>query len=393
MTTEQNESSSFRDRLAAIPRAEQKPIHQLWDDATPPVVRPPAPVARPAIDTPDEAAERFFTEAEQAPSLRQQQPAEVPTKRRRRRRLGPLLAFFILAMLALGIVIPLFIANRTFNNIDRVPLAETLADPLPAGTNMLLVGTDSREGIDSTTDNSGAILGGGTSGSRTDTIMILRIGEDTSSFLSLPRDLWLPIDQGASGRINAAFAQGPDALINTVQNELGIPISHYVQVDLAGFIDVVDAVGGVEITIPHPAFDRNSGLDLPQAGVVELDSAQALAYVRSRFYTEIIDGQEVTDATSDLGRVERQQVFMRALIATLAAERNPATLNSMTSAIGEALIIDDATSFTEVLGLLNNMRGSEPVSVTLPTSPSTVGAASVLVLNEQSSAVLEQFAD
>ena len=144
--------------------------------------------------------------------------------------------------------------------------------------------------------------------------MILRVDDNGSRFLSLPRDLWLPINGGAEQRINTAIGQGPEALINTVQSELRIPISNYVQVDLAGFIDVVDAIGGVDITIENPVFDRNSGLDLPTAGVVTLDSTQALAWVRSRTFTEIIDGQPVVDPTSDLGRVQRQQEFMRALL-------------------------------------------------------------------------------
>ena len=162
--------------------------------------------------------------------------------------------------------------------------------------------------------------------------------------------------------------------------------------DLAGFIDLVDAVGGVEINIPNPAFDRGSGLDLPTAGTVTLDSTQALAFVRSRFYTEIINGAEVADPTSDLGRVQRQQDFLRALMLKISEERNPATLNSMSAAVAEALVIDDGTSLTEALTLANSIRTSSPESVTLPTSPTTTsGGAAVLTLNSESPAALAQF--
>lgn len=411
MATDPDEPASFRDRLAAIPSADDEPIDLDWAETTPAVRKPSAPVARPGNTVydgePTELEDRFFDDDQfddqhgqwpaaadpaASPDARGRYPDQArPSRVRRRRRRWPLVLFLLLALVALAVVIPLFIANRTFNNIARVEISDALAEPLPAGTNMLLIGTDSRDGIEQDNANAGVILGGEVVGQRSDTIMVLRIGEDGSSVMSLPRDLWLPINGGDSGRINGAIRSGPEALINTIQTELGIPISHYVQVDFAGFLDVVDAVGGVEITIPNPATDRGSGLNLPVAGTVTLDSDQALAYVRSRAYTETIDGSVVVDGTGDLGRIERQQIFMRALLNKLSAERNPATLNAMSEAIAASLTLDDATTLTQALQLLNQMRSSQPVSVTLPTTPTTVGAASVLTLNEGSAAVLAQF--
>ncbi len=316
----------------------------------------------------------------------------MPTRRRRRR--WPWVLLVLIALLAAVVVIPGLLALRTFNSIERIPVAEVLtpvAESSP-GRNLLLVGTDSRAGIDADEENAGLILGGGTSGERSDTIMVLRIADDgSSSMLSLPRDLWLPINGGDPQRINTAIAQGPAAVINTIQTELGLPISGYAEVDLAGFIDLVDAIGGVTITIPHPAFDRASGLDLPVAGDVELDSTQALAWVRSRRYTEIIDGAEVTDPTSDLGRVKRQQQFLRALFEKVSSERNPLELNEMMSSVAGAIRIDDQTSMTDALELANRIRTGLPESVELPTRPTTVGSAAVLVLADGSEAVLAQF--
>lgn len=406
MASDSDPPAGFRDRLAAIPKIEDEPVSSLWERAAPPVVRPPAPVARPHLPGGSTAEDAFFEDSRPDGDQQRRHPeSEFPTsagapspqpqidleRPKRRRRRWPVVLIFLLILGALAVVIPLYLASRTFENIDRVALGDVLSEPLPAGTNMLLIGTDSREGIDADTENSEVILGEGIGGSRTDTIMILRVEEAGSRFLSLPRDLWLPINGGSEQRINTAFAQGPDALVNTVQDELGIPISHYVQVDLAGFIDLVDAVGGVDITIPHPAFDTGSGLNLPTAGTVTLDSTQALAYVRSRFYTEIIDGAEVSDPTSDLGRVQRQQEFMRALMLKVSEERNPATLNSMMGAVADALVIDDATSLTDALSIANALRAASPESVTLPTTPTNVGGAAVLVLNDQSPEVLAQF--
>lgn len=373
----------LRSRLARIPKADQPDIPDSWAQASPPVVRPPAPVARPA-----ERHRAPTPVVDPAPGPEEPDWVEAPARRRRR---WPLVLGVLVLVGLLAVLLPLYQARRVFDSVERVPVANVLSPP-PDGTNILLVGTDSREGIDGNTGNAGFILGeGGIGGSRTDTIMVLRIEEDGSKFLSLPRDLWLPIDGGDPQRINTAFSRGPEAVINTVQDALGIPLSHYVQVDLAGFIDLVDAVGGVDIVIPHPAFDPNSGLNLPTAGEVTLDSTQALAFVRSRFYTEIINGQEVRDPTSDLGRVQRQQEFLRALMAQATEQRNPLVINDMATAMADALVMDDGTSLTQALQIADSMRSRSPQSVVLPTTPTTRGAASVLVLADGASAVLAQF--
>ena len=98
---------------------------------------------------------------------------EVVDAPRRRRRRWPLVLFFLVAILALGVLVPLFVANRTFNSVERVELGDTLVTAVPEGTNLLLVGTDSRDGIDAGTENSQVILGEGISGERTDTIICL----------------------------------------------------------------------------------------------------------------------------------------------------------------------------------------------------------------------------
>jgi LCP family protein required for cell wall assembly len=390
-TEDSEKPSDFRSRLADIPAIGSDPVAEQWATARPPVVRPPAPVARPAqhgshtpVATPTTAPDETYAPT---PGEEPQEEFELPLRRRRR---WPLILFVLFAIGAIVVLVPLFMARRVFDSVERVPVAQVLS-PASEGTNILLVGTDSRSGIDATTENAGAIIGEPVSGERTDTIMILRIEDEGTKVMSLPRDLWLPIDGGGSQRINTAFSKGPTAIINTVQSELAIPITHYVQVDLAGFIDLVDAVDGVDITIPYPAFDRGSGLDLPIAGTVTLDSTQALAYVRSRFYTEIRDGQQVVDGTSDLGRVQRQQDFMRALIAKVSTQRNPFVLNDMASSMADAVAMDDATSLTQALQIANTLRSQTPETVVLPTVPSRQGNAAVLLLGDGADEILADF--
>lgn len=360
-----------RGRLSRVPNIDEVPIESTW-------LNPGQSLGRtaPPIISPD-------------PAVPTEPPLPEEPRRRRLRFRWILFGFALLVIAGLGI--PACTAWQTFGSIERVPVSDVLVPATAEGRNVLLVGTDSRAGIETDQENAGLILGAGTVGERSDTIIVVNITDDGSKMLSLPRDLWLPINSGSPQRINTAIAQGPEAVIRTIDLELGIAVSSYVQIDLAGFIDLVDAVGGVTITIPHPAFDRASGLDLPVAGEVELDSAQALAFVRSRRYTEIIDGREVGDPTSDLGRVARQQDFIRALLDELTNERNPLVLNDALGSMADAVVLDDRTTFSDVLDIAQTLRTGLPASVVVPTQPASIGGRSVLQLRADSEEVLQEF--
>jgi anionic cell wall polymer biosynthesis LytR-Cps2A-Psr (LCP) family protein len=154
------------------------------------------------------------------------------------------------------------------------------------------------------------------------------------------------------------------------------------EVGFASFAGMVDAIGGVEVEVPHPAFDRQSGLVIDTAGPVTLDGRQALAYVRSRNYTEVIDGEEVTDPTADLGRQERQQVFLRTALADLGATRNPVELLGAADALSEGLTVDGSLGPLDMMRLVRKLGGADPATVVLPTVPATRGGAAVLLLQE-----------
>jgi LCP family protein required for cell wall assembly len=253
-------------------------------------------------------------------------------------------------------------AQRQFAAIERVPVADLLAPQSPGGTNYLIVGSDSRENLDPNVENAAAIFGDGSqeiAGQRTDTIQILRIADDGSHHvLALPRDLYVPLGgDGGANRINAAYAfGGPELLITTVQGSLGIPIHHYAEIDFAGFIDLVDAVGGVTIDFPHPAYDLKTGLDIGQPGPATLDSTQALALVRSRMYTEVIDGRPVIDPRGDLGRVKRQQIFLQSLFSELRKPGNALSLLADLDTSTGSVKLDDRMSFGDALALAGELR-------------------------------------
>ncbi len=283
-------------------------------------------------------------------------------------------------------------ANSIFGRIERVPVSAVLTGAA-RGQNYLIVGSDSRDPAAIGEAGLDPSVFGQDGGSRSDTMLVLHLGDGPARLLSIPRDLYVPIaGTDRSQKINAAYNGGPERLIRTVQESVGIPVDHYMEVDFVSFANVVDALGGVTIDFPHPASDAGSGLDVAEAGPHELDGPQALAYVRARHYSELIDGRRVTDPTADLGRVQRQQSFLRAVFAELGDSRNPFTLADAASGAAEGLRIDDGMSLTDAMRFAWRMRNLDPTSYTLPTDPDRNASGAVLVLrHDEATAVLDQF--
>ena len=151
--------------------------------------------------------------------------------------------------------------------------------------NFLLVGVDNSEGLNK---NDPVLIGRSQASLLSDTIMIIRVDPQThqAAILSLPRDLYVPIaDTGGKAKINSALpGGGPERLIKTIQQNFGIPINGFIEVNFAGFRSLVDAVNGVPIYFPWPARDDHTGFLVEEPGCVTLDGVQALAYARSRYF-------------------------------------------------------------------------------------------------------------
>jgi LCP family protein required for cell wall assembly len=277
-----------------------------------------------------------------------------------------------------------------YNRIDRVDVGDVLSPAGGGGTNYLIVGSDSREGIDPDDPNAGAFVGTEVTGARTDTIMLLRVAGGRSQLVSIPRDLWVRnAVTGEAGRINATYQTSPAALIQTVQQGLGVPVHHYLEIGFPSFGSLVDAVGGITVDFPHPARDEKSGLFVDQTGPVRLNGEQALAYVRSRAYTELIDGQWQSDPTADIGRTERQRAFLTTLLSEVGNERNPLSLAQIGGALGGGLKVDNHLSYFDALRLVWRLKGLNPESVNLPvTGRTTSGGAAVLELADGATEVL-----
>ncbi len=310
------------------------------------------------------------------------EPYQPPPQRRSwgRRFLVGLTVLLVLAMV--GTTAALAYVQTRLNDIRRVDPDGLVSSG--SGTTILLVGSDSRAGLAPGQESFGTAET--VSGQRADAIMVLHTDprQDKASVLSIPRDLWVSIDgTGQGGRINAAYAGGPDRLIKTVHSNLGIPIDHYVELNFDGFRGIVDAIGGLNVPFPAPARDILAELNVPAAGCVHLSGRQGLAYVRSRHYEILENGQWKRDATGDHGRIQRQQDFIRRMISKSISRgiRNPLVANDLLGSFVRDVTVDSTLGTLDLarLGYTFRSLGAGGVEMlTLPTVGARIGRAAVL---------------
>jgi LCP family protein required for cell wall assembly len=250
---------------------------------------------------------------------------------------------------------------------------------------VLVTGSDSRENL-SRRERNELHTGHAAGGDRTDTIFVLSVRGTRAAMLAFPRDLFVTRCDGSEGRINAATSiGGQSCLVETVSDLSGLPIRHAVQIDFAGFRDVVNAVDGVELCLDDPIADSDAGIDLP-AGCQTLRGADALGYVRVR------------KIDNDLERIKRQQQFLKALaseIAQPATVLNPFRFYGVAGATGGALRADDDLSSVDLVRLGLGARGianGRIATETVPSTPATIGGAAVLQVEQAAAeAVFERF--
>lgn len=295
------------------------------------------------------------------------------------------------AVLALVCVVAAVGLGYVAWKLSRVERLGDVGDLVDAASgepeNYLVVGSDSRESVDRDDPDAGAFLNGDSGGRRSDTIVLVRVdpGSGHITLLSLPRDLWVPISgTDESNRINTAYGRGRQVLIDTIEDQLGIPVHHYVEVDFAGFKGLVAALDGVPMYFEQAARDEHSGLDVG-AGCVNLGPDQALALARSRHYEFLTsDGWEL-DPSGDHGRISRQQSFMFQALER-ARDRgltNPVTLNRLIDVVLDNVGVDPGLSDGDIIALARRFRSIEPSAITtlrLPVEEDVVGEAFVLRL-------------
>jgi anionic cell wall polymer biosynthesis LytR-Cps2A-Psr (LCP) family protein len=287
--------------------------------------------------------------------------------------------------------------------------------------NYLLLGTDSRAGLspeEQTHFGDNADIGGT---SRADTIMLVHTDPNLQKaiVLSFPRDLWVDIPGHGTNKINTAFegglsGGGPQLMRETLWKLTGLQIDHYLYVDLNGFQDVVNTLGGVELCIPgynvntpgwvegtdadgNPTqihydeighiVDPNTGLDVVP-GCQKLDGSQGLAYVRARHLP--------CDTVPDFARIGRQQQFMRAVINQMLKPAQIAKAPGLVGPVLASLHRDQGFLPGDLVYLVGQMRGLSTGAVEFRAVPGTnamVGNSAVVLMDPSAEQIFTAIRD
>lgn len=281
-------------------------------------------------------------------------PRREVARRSRRRPLRWVLTTLLLAVLAHLVLLGAYTTVK-LQEVEALPGGERPEDT-PTVT-WLLVGSDSRE--DLSPEERAEYSTGDTDGKRTDTIILVSIPpEGEAHLVSLPRDSYLPIPGEGEGKLNSAYALGgPQLLVESVEAATGTHIDHYLEIGLRGIVTMTDAVGGVEVCLSEPIQDEKAGIDLP-TGCQSLAGTEALGYVRTRYQ----------DPRGDLGRIERQQTYLNALISELTSTRvllNPVRQWKVAAAGTESTQIDGGgiTDLADLGLALKGLEGEQILTV------------------------------
>ncbi|MFF8604153.1 LCP family protein [Streptomyces sp. NPDC015232] len=275
---------------------------------------------------------------------------------RRRIKIGSIV--LVVALVGWGAGTYAWASSKMRNEVD---LAKVIERPAEGDcTTYLIVGSDSREGMSA--EEKKKLHTGSAEGKRTDSMMILAACSSGNTMISLPRDSWVTIpsfvgsesgkkyEARGGSKLNAAYAMdGPELLVRTVEYNTGLRIDHYAEIGFAGFANIVDALGGVEMNIEKGFKDKKSGADF-QAGTQTLNGEQALAFVRTRY----------AFAESDLQRTKNQQKFLSALAnqaATPGTILNPFKLYPTLGAGLDTLIVDKDMSLYDLGKMFFAMKG------------------------------------
>ncbi|WP_204007336.1 LCP family protein [Virgisporangium aurantiacum] len=327
---------------------------------------------------------RTIHETETDSETEDDEAAPPPRRRKRRTRRVVLISLLVLLLLVGGGVTAGALYLRSVeNDVDRVDAfeevpVESRPDKVEAAKealNFLVLGSDTRDPES-------------TGGSRTDTIIVAHLTHDRSSaqLISIPRDTWVHIPKSADGKngntnakINAAFAWGGIPLmVQTVEAYTGVRIDHVVVVDFAGFKEIIDALGGIEINVEE-SFTSTHSLTEPngrrhfEAGLQTMDGTTALDYARERYVFS--DG--------DFARIRHQQQVIKAILDKASSGgllTNPGRLNSFLRATADAVAVDQTLSILNMASELRHLRSG---NLTFGTSPSKgtdmIGDQSVVV--------------
>ena len=245
-----------------------------------------------------------------------------------------------------------------------------------AGTNWLIAGSDSRQGLTRQQERQYS-TGRDISGHRSDTVMLLHISSNGTPavLVSLPRDSYVQIPGYGMNKLNAAYSiGGPKLLAETVQNATGLRIDHFMDIGFGGFVNVVNAVGGVTMCLPAPLHDKASGLNL-KAGCQTLSGGEALSYVRDRH----------TFSQQDLQRIQDQRLFMKALLSKVTSTGtmlNPFASVPAAFGIADTLTVDNGTHLYQLMQAAFALRHPQTTTVPIANANYPTSAGDAVLWNQ-----------
>ncbi|MFJ1998622.1 LCP family protein [Streptomyces asiaticus] len=288
-----------------------------------------------------------------------------------KRRITIGLVTLIVLLLAVGIGTYIWADSKLRNEVDLSKVEDRPGGG--KGTNYLIVGSDSREGMSD--EDKKKLHTGSAEGRRTDSMILLHVGENGNTMISLPRDSWVTIpaftgsESGnripqSQNKLNASYSsEGPGLLVRTIEYNTGLKIDHYAEIGFDGFANLVDGVGGVDIDVPQDMKDKKSGNDLKK-GKQTLNGQQALAFVRQRYGL----------AGGDLDRTKNQQKFLSALANKAASPStimNPFKLYPTMGAGLDNLVVDKDMSLWDVKDMffaMKSVSGGDGKQMNMPIS-------------------------
>jgi LCP family protein required for cell wall assembly len=285
-------------------------------------------------------------------------PAPGPRKRRRFP-VGRLVLLLLVAWIAYLVAVPVF-AWKRIDQVDAAPSGTRPAEQ--PGTTYLLVGSDSRKGLTKAENRKLGTGGVGDVGQRTDTIMLLHTGDGPSLLLSIPRDSIVPIPGHGTTKINAAFAYGgAPLLVQTIEQNTGVHVDHYVEIGFGGFVNSVDAVGGIQICPTKRMVDRRANLNIKK-GCQHVNGITALGYARSRH-------------TSGIGDIDRAR-HQREVVSGIGAEVkspwtviNPFRYYRVNMAATSSLKVDKDSSVVDLARFgwaMTRVNGKDGLTCSMP---------------------------
>ena len=294
----------------------------------------------------------------------------------------------VLVLVLVGGIGGWFYVNSVLGSIKKVQVPSLTPETSGAPIDILLIGSDSRQFVDTPGEASSFGSSSTQTGQRSDVIIVVRLVPKTRQLemLSIPRDTYVTIPGAGSNRINAAFNTGPNLLVKTIQEDFGIPINHVMEANFPGFEGMVNALGGISLDFAYPVRDPYSGLNVTTLGCQTVNGTTALALVRSRHLYYFKDGSWNYDGMSDWSRIQRQQAFFHAVLNKADTEfPNIFAINSFLQATANDLQVDSGFTSSQMISLGLKFRGiasAKLATEVLPTTGTTVDGSDVLLTAE-----------